>query len=88
MCPDLSTDTHLICPYKTSDDYALCHKLHPFRKRLNITHLDTFIHGPFEFVSVQGQKLAIMFFRMTGTSFVDVLQCSITQSPALTSLHI
>jgi hypothetical protein len=47
MCPDLSMDTHLICPSETSDDYALCHKLRPFRKWLNITHLDTFIHGPF-----------------------------------------
>ncbi len=56
MCPDLSTDTHLICPSKTSDDYALRHKLHPFRKWLNITHFDTYIHGPFEFASVQGRK--------------------------------
>jgi hypothetical protein len=55
-CPDLSTDTHLIRPSDTSDDCALRHKLRPFRKWLNITHLDTFIHGPFEFASVQGRK--------------------------------
>jgi hypothetical protein len=51
-CPDLSTDTHLIRPSETSDDYALHHNLHPFKKWLNITHLNIFIHGPFEFASV------------------------------------
>ncbi len=56
MCPDLSTDTHLICLSETSYDYALRHKLCPFRKWLNITHLDTYIHGPFEFASVWGRK--------------------------------
>ncbi len=56
-CPDLSTDTHLICPSNTSDDYAARHKLRPFRKWLNITHLDTFIHGPFKFATVHGQKM-------------------------------
>jgi hypothetical protein len=49
-------DTHLIRPSDTSDDYALRHKLHPFQKWLNITHLDTFIHGPFAFASVRGRK--------------------------------
>jgi hypothetical protein len=52
MCPNLSTDTHLIRPSETSDDYALHHKLLPFRKWLNITHLDTYIHGPFEFATI------------------------------------
>ncbi len=56
MCPNLSTDTHLICPSETSDDYALRHKLLPFRKWLNITHPDTYIHGPFEFATIQGRK--------------------------------
>ncbi len=52
MCPNLSTDTHLICLSETSDDYALHHKLLPFRKWLNITHLDTYIYGPFEFATI------------------------------------
>ncbi len=43
-------------PSDTLVEYALCHKLLPFRKWLHITHSDTFIHGPFEFVKVQGQK--------------------------------
>ena len=56
MCPNLSSETHLIRPSDTLVDYALCHKLLPFRKWLNITHSDTFIHGPFEFATVRGQK--------------------------------
>ncbi len=36
----------------------------------------------------EDKKLAIMFLRMTGTSFIDILQCSRTQSPASLSLHI
>jgi hypothetical protein len=56
MCPNLSMDTHLIHPSETSDDYALRHKFLSFRKWLNITHLDTYIHGPFEFATIQGCK--------------------------------
>jgi hypothetical protein len=37
-------------------DYARCHNLLPFWKGLNITHLDTYIHGPFEFASVHSRK--------------------------------
>jgi hypothetical protein len=54
--PDLSLETHLICPFETSVDYALRHKLLPFRKWFNITYSYMFIHGPFEFASVRGQK--------------------------------
>jgi len=54
--PTLSTDTHLIRPSDTSDAYAARHKLVPFQKWLNISHLDTFIHGPFEFASIRGRK--------------------------------
>ncbi len=50
--PLSSTETHLIKPSNT-----LINKLHPFRKWLNLTHLDTFIHGPFKFASVNGQKI-------------------------------
>ena len=55
-CPNLSLETHLIRPSDTLVDYAICHKLLPFRKWLNITHSDTFIHSPFEFATVRGQK--------------------------------
>ncbi len=54
--PLTMTNTHLICPSDTSVNYAQHHKLCPFRKRLNLTHLDTFIQDPFEFASVHGWK--------------------------------
>jgi hypothetical protein len=52
--PRLALDTHLVCPCDTSDSYATCHKLMPFR--LNICHLDTYIHGPFDFALIRGRK--------------------------------
>jgi len=54
--PTLSSETHLVRPSDTSDDFALRHNLLPFRKWLNITHLDTYIHGPFEFATIRGRK--------------------------------
>jgi hypothetical protein len=54
--PLSSTETHLIKPSDSSVNYAQCHKLCPFCKWINLTHLDTFIHGPFEFASVHGRK--------------------------------
>jgi hypothetical protein len=54
--PLSSTDTHLICPSDSSDDYTTCHKLLPFQKWINLTHQDTFIHGPFDFASINGRK--------------------------------
>ncbi len=49
-------ETHLIKPSNTSIDYAQRHKLRPFRKWLNLTHLDTFIYRPFKFASVNDRK--------------------------------
>ncbi len=54
--PSLTTETHLVRPSDTSDDYATRHNHLPFQKWLNITHLDTFIHGPFKFATVRGHK--------------------------------
>jgi hypothetical protein len=54
--PLSSTNTHLIQPSDTSEDYATRHKLCPFQKWLNLTHIDTFIHGPFEFATAHGCK--------------------------------
>ena len=54
--PSLTTETHLVRPSDTSDDHANRHNLLPFRKWLNITHTDTYIHGPFEFATVRGRK--------------------------------
>jgi hypothetical protein len=54
--PLSTTDTHLICPSDTSEDYVTHHKLCPFWKWLNLTHINTFIHGLFEFATAIGHK--------------------------------
>lgn len=54
--PSNATDTHLIRPSDTSEAYASRHKLVPYRKWLNLTHEDTYIHGPFEFATIRGRK--------------------------------
>jgi hypothetical protein len=51
-----STLTHLIHPSDMSDAYAAQCKLVPFHRWLNLTHSDTYIHGPFDFVAVNGRK--------------------------------
>jgi hypothetical protein len=56
MGPCLSCDTHLIKPSNTSEAYALRHKLFPFQQYVNLTHLDTYIHGPFDFATIHGRK--------------------------------
>ena len=50
------SDTHLIRPSDTSEVYASRHKLFPFRRYINLTHLDTYIHGPFDFATIHGRK--------------------------------
>ncbi len=54
--PISMTETHLIHLSATLIDYATHHKLSAFKKWVNLTHWDTFIHGPFEFSSVNGRK--------------------------------
>ncbi len=54
--PLFLTDTHLVCLSESSDDYAAWRKLLPFCKWLNLTHQDTFIHGPFDFITINGHK--------------------------------
>ncbi len=54
--PCSTTDTLLVRPTDTSDSYVTRHKLMPFRKWLNICHLDMYIHGPFEVASIRGCK--------------------------------
>ena len=54
--PSPGADTHLIRPSPSSSQYAEQHKLQPLRKWINITHHDTFIHGPFEFAIINGRK--------------------------------
>ena len=54
--PTVGSDTHLVRPSPTSAQYAEHHQLQPLRKWINITHHDTFIHGPFNFATVNGRK--------------------------------
>ena len=54
--PTSSSSTHLICPSDTSEAQANRNKLVPFRRWLNLTHTDTYIHGPFDFATVKGHK--------------------------------
>ncbi len=51
-----SANTHLLWPTVTSDIFATHHKLLPLQKYFNITHLDTFIHNPFKFASINNRK--------------------------------
>ena len=54
--PAALADAHLIRPSDTSDDYARRHRLVHCRRFINLTHHDTFIHGPFDFASIKGRK--------------------------------
>ncbi len=51
-----SINAHLITPSDTSEDRASRQNLVPVRCWVNLTHNDTYIHGPFDFASVRGQK--------------------------------
>jgi hypothetical protein len=54
--PSSSTSTHLIRPSDTSKAHAATHRLVPFRQWLNLTHSNTYIHGPFDFASNNSRK--------------------------------
>ncbi len=51
-----TANTHLIRPSDTSKSYASRHNLIPYRKYINLIHLDTYIHGPFEFATINHRK--------------------------------
>jgi hypothetical protein len=54
--PTSSTVTHLIRPSDTSEDLACKQHLIPFRRWVNLTHTDTYVHGPFNFATVNGRR--------------------------------
>jgi hypothetical protein len=54
--PTSLTTTHLIRPSDTSESHATRAKLVPFCRWINLTHTDTYLHGPFEFATVNGRK--------------------------------
>jgi hypothetical protein len=49
-------DAYLLTPSDMSKSQALRHHLVPVRCWVNLTHGDTFIHGPFNFATVRGHK--------------------------------
>ena len=49
-------NAHLITPSDTSEDRAKRHNLRPIRCWVNLTHGDTYVHGPFDFATVRGRK--------------------------------
>ena len=51
-----SSETHLIKPSDTSSAFAERRLLTPFQRWINITHHDTYIHGPFDFAIINGRK--------------------------------
>jgi hypothetical protein len=55
--PTPSATTHFIRPSDTSKALAIRQRLVPFRRWLNLTHSDTYLHGPFDFASVNGRKM-------------------------------
>jgi hypothetical protein len=69
--PRLTTKTHLVRLTDTSNSYAAHHKLMPFRKWLNICHMDTYIHRSFDYASVCGR---ITWDHVAQTDW-DVLHC-------------
>ncbi len=56
MASSTSATTHLIRPSDNSETYTSRHKLLPFWKYINLTHSDTFIHGPFGFTTINNRK--------------------------------
>jgi hypothetical protein len=56
MANSTLVNTHLIRPSDNSVTYASRHKLLPFRKYINLTHSDTFIHGPFDSSTINNRK--------------------------------
>jgi hypothetical protein len=49
-------DAHLITPSDTSAEHASHHHLVTVRSWVNLTHCDTYIHGPFDFAILRGRK--------------------------------
>ena len=56
LTPSKQSMTNLIRPSDTSEDLASRKGLVPFRMWANLTHEDTYIHGPFEFATINGRK--------------------------------
>jgi hypothetical protein len=51
-----STHTHLVRPSDTSPTFALRNNLQTLRQWVHLTHEDVYLHGPFDFATVNGRK--------------------------------
>ena len=47
---------HIIKPTESTHSYVKQKHLIPFREWIYIHHKDTFLHGPFDFATINGQK--------------------------------
>eukprot|EP00956_Cyclotella_meneghiniana_P034898 scaffold109224_cov64-Cyclotella_meneghiniana.AAC.4 len=56
ISPTQTSQTHLIRPSDTSESLAARRNLRPFRQWINLTHESSYIHGPFEFATINGRK--------------------------------
>jgi hypothetical protein len=56
MANSTPAHTHLLQPTDTSETFASRRKLLPFQKYINLAHLDTFIHGPFDFATINNRN--------------------------------
>jgi len=54
--PCTSSSTHLVKPSDSSSAYAKRNNILPFWQIINLTHTDTYIHGPFDFGTFNGRK--------------------------------
>jgi hypothetical protein len=54
--PSSSMATHLIGHSDTLEAHAMQLSLVPFRRWVNLTHTDTYIHGPINFAAVHGRQ--------------------------------
>ena len=54
--PDQASATHLVRPSALSVGYAIWHNLVPAQKYVHLPHENTFIHGPFDFATVNNPK--------------------------------
>jgi hypothetical protein len=59
-------DAHLITASDTLADWAACLHLIPVRAWVNLTHSDTYMHGPFNFAIINGQNPVITLDRRLG----------------------
>ena len=53
----------------TYETYALQHDLVPFRQWVNLSHVSSYVHGPFEFANVNGHCTCDTFLLTTGQSY-------------------